>query len=688
MKKSLCLLLAVLMLDLTACPVLAEEEAAFPASFDLRSVDTDGDGIGDRCYVTPVKAQYPYGSCWGFAATAAAETSILGSILADDPDAWKTLDLSEKQVVFFSHSHIDDPASSQNGEGTYPLEFSTWADTYTGGSTFLATNTYASGIGPVYESRDEAYEYRGREGKVESVTRPDGVSYDQYAIDDDWGLDESYRFQQDFVLKEAYMLPRPITITFDWTTMTSSTEYNGEATKAIKEQLLQKRAVTVGFWADMSRPWEGGDAVYMNPETWAHYTWETMGANHAVTIIGWDDHYAKENFLADHMPPADGAWLVKNSWGSGENEFPSRGRGDWGIPVEKTDEDGNVVLDENGNPVMVASGYFWLSYYDMSITEPEAFIFDTALNVQQLGLLSNNRIIRHQYDLMPALAIQEQAMGEEIKTANIFTADQQENLFYITYQIAKADTTAKWEVYMLAPNWKTPEDGILIASGEESHKYGGFYMHEIFPFLALKEGQSYSIVLTEIKPDGGYSMNVVTGRGKNNPMMPSKEDDPLGAPEYQVAVVNERESMVYFHDEWVDWSRAFEYADLIGGEQALAFAKSVDACLDNFPVKGLLIQSSNDYRIGIAGDPEELILKVGDEPVTLDLTLSVPGFEDRPLSFFAPRWELAGGDAGCAELTVLDDSAHATLTPVQPGTTWLFVHADGVGTTIIPVTIR
>ena len=31
----------------------------FPASFDLRSVDTDGDGIGDRCYVTPVRAQYP-----------------------------------------------------------------------------------------------------------------------------------------------------------------------------------------------------------------------------------------------------------------------------------------------------------------------------------------------------------------------------------------------------------------------------------------------------------------------------------------------------------------------------------------------------------------------------------------------------------------------------------------------------
>ncbi len=26
---------------------------ALPSSFDLRSVDTDGDGVGDRCYVTP-----------------------------------------------------------------------------------------------------------------------------------------------------------------------------------------------------------------------------------------------------------------------------------------------------------------------------------------------------------------------------------------------------------------------------------------------------------------------------------------------------------------------------------------------------------------------------------------------------------------------------------------------------------
>lgn len=36
--------------------------------------------------------------------------------------------------------------------------------------------------------------------------------------------------------------------------------------------------------------------------------------NHAVTLVGWDDHYSKNNFIK--TPQNDGAFIVKNSWGT------------------------------------------------------------------------------------------------------------------------------------------------------------------------------------------------------------------------------------------------------------------------------------------------------------------------------------------------------------------------------------
>jgi hypothetical protein len=51
--------------------------------------------------------------------------------------------------------------------------------------------------------------------------------------------------------------------------------YRPEINRLIKEQLLLKRGVSIGFLADVSRPDQdlSETGVYLNNLTWAHYTW-------------------------------------------------------------------------------------------------------------------------------------------------------------------------------------------------------------------------------------------------------------------------------------------------------------------------------------------------------------------------------------------------------------------------------
>ncbi len=68
-----------------------------------------------------------------------------------------------------------------------------------------------------------------------------------------WKLDESMRYQQVIDLEETYVLPVPATFeTDDEGNMTYV--YNADATTAIKEQLMEGRAVSIAFCADQSMP--------------------------------------------------------------------------------------------------------------------------------------------------------------------------------------------------------------------------------------------------------------------------------------------------------------------------------------------------------------------------------------------------------------------------------------------------
>lgn len=123
----------------------------------------------------------------------------------------------------------------------------------------------------------------------------------------------------------------------------------------IKSSIMKYGALFVCYYADFDIP-------YYNPETSAHYVNESLYANHAVAVVGWDDNYPKENFFI--TPPGDGAWIIKNSWGT-----------DWGD-----------------------DGYLYISYYDQSFLSyaPNDLLY------YAMGIIFENTVpyhVNYQYDI-------------------------------------------------------------------------------------------------------------------------------------------------------------------------------------------------------------------------------------------------------------------------------------------------
>lgn len=226
----------------------------------------------------------------------------------------------------------------------------------------------------------------------------------------------------------------------------------------IKSYIINYGAVVTNFSADTVN--------YMNANSEAFYcddpTIKTSNLyGHSVSIVGWDDNYKKENFSTSHSkatPKNDGAWLIKNSWGTYIN---------------------------------TSGGYFWISYEDAwlfnSIFGP-SFVITDYIDIDNSKHIYQNEIYgaTTQFSYLTSQSYRPSA---EITYVNVYDfSEEYSTLDRVLFETTSFD--ADYTVYYIPVfgGKPTQEKGLWQELGEGTVDYTGYISVDTNDFT-LPEGK-------------------------------------------------------------------------------------------------------------------------------------------------------------------------------------------------------
>lgn len=463
---------------------------------------------------TIAKTQKPWGACWAFAVAAALESSILkaeaalagqsqAQLAPDSPafapldltDLPATPDLSERAIAWFAHEpQTEASGGSQAGEG-FALSTHSPEEQLSGGNFATAASALTARQGLVLEAT-APYEYNGYTPGESAAWFGSNPAYD--ARTEDWSLPEEVRTTEDsgWRVSEVLRLQSPANVAEDGTYLS----YNTQATSAVKRTLVDVGGVAVALSTEQNIPSDVLNGVSVNAEpsesftfsTWSQYDAASQASqNHAAVILGWDDSYPAANFqgTVSGQPPADGAWLCKNSWGS-DALFASLGNPEeashWGI------------TDANGE----ASGYFWLSYYDHTITDLEAFVVEPEADSPE---------VLYQYDFVGAAEyVAPVKYSGLVQAANVFTASSTQLLTAVTGWTFAPNTACAITVGVMPPGFNartaTPDD-LMAASTPAARAAAvlpeaGFHTLDLDTPVLVTQDQQFTVTLEIAAAEG------------------------------------------------------------------------------------------------------------------------------------------------------------------------------------------
>ena len=379
---------------------------AIPGSYDSRE-------HGVR---VSVKNQGDAGTCWAHAILDSAQSGYMKR-------TGRELDLSEWQMAYFAYQQPVDLLSLCTGDVVTKkikktgkiAELGSY-DYYSGGNKWFTMFSFAKGIGGAVES-DAQYTQMQK-----ILIRGDNaiLNEDKAYLANDFRLDST----------DIVSVQQP---------------------ELLKQMIMQYGAGTISYISD-EYCYDYGEFNYYNPKDESYYDLEEKVISHEVSIVGWDDNYPKNQFV--YEPEHDGAWLVKNSWGT-----------QWGN-----------------------DGYFWMSYDETSIQDEAVCFYDIEDD--------NQYDYVYQYD--GAMSLEVTPVGKYSKMANIFEAQKEkEELKAVSFFTVENDTDYEVNVYTGLQDDANPESGIVAATLKGSKPMPGYCTLDLEEAIPLKKGESFAVVVRQ-----------------------------------------------------------------------------------------------------------------------------------------------------------------------------------------------
>ena len=287
-----------------------------------------------------MKDQKQTNTCWTFAAMSSLETNLaLKNYYANKTE--KLYDFSERHMAYMM--------SQSFTEGTNKYGWDVKVSD--GGHSVMTTSYLTNGTGAInesdmpFENNENDISLKEVQGKMVQTTLGDTIQFPG--------------------IKSIDM--------FKYTTNEEVKQNVENLKRQMKEHIISSGSINAGIYM----PKLLGDD-YLKYETSAIYCNSILNmANHAVSIVGWDDEYPKENFATE--PSGNGAWIIRNSYGEKEEYTINELRNE----LAKKDESVLTFTDEEIKQLAIKlngsvdgdkiywkvgdNGYFYVSYEDYNI---------------------------------------------------------------------------------------------------------------------------------------------------------------------------------------------------------------------------------------------------------------------------------------------------------------------------------